>query len=71
MARAVVGNPQLILADEPTGNLDRTNAEIFARFLVDEHQRGRTIVLVTHDESLLHLGNRTLRLRAGQVVGGE
>lgn len=70
MARAVVGNPQLILADEPTGNLDRTNAGIFARFLVDEHQRGRTIVLVTHDESLLHLGNRRLQLRTGQVVGG-
>ena len=67
MARAVVGEPQLILADEPTGNLDRANSEIFANFLVDEHQRGRTIVLVTHDESLLHLGNRTVQLRAGRI----
>ena len=68
MARAVVGEPQLILADEPTGNLDRANSEIFAHFLSDEHRRGRTIVLVTHDESLLHLGNRTVQLRAGRVA---
>jgi putative ABC transport system ATP-binding protein len=59
----------LILADEPTGNLDRANSEILAEFLLDEHRRGRTIVLVTHDESLLHLGNRTLHLRAGRVAG--
>jgi putative ABC transport system ATP-binding protein len=69
MARAVVGGPQLILADEPTGNLDRANSEIFANFLADEHRRGRTIVLVTHDENLLHLGNRTVPLAAGRVVG--
>jgi putative ABC transport system ATP-binding protein len=69
MARAVVGEPQLILADEPTGNLDRANSQIFADFLVEEHRRGRTIVLVTHDESLLHLGNRTVQLRAGRAVG--
>jgi putative ABC transport system ATP-binding protein len=69
MARAVVGEPQLILADEPTGNLDRANSEIFANFLSDEHRRGRTIVLVTHDESLLHLGNRTVQLATGRVVG--
>jgi putative ABC transport system ATP-binding protein len=69
MARAVVGEPQLILADEPTGNLDRANSQIFADFLVAEHRRGRTIVLVTHDESLLHLGNRTVQLAAGRMTG--
>lgn len=68
VARAIVGEPQLILADEPTGNLDRENAEIFARFLAEENQRGRTIVLVTHDESLLDLGNRTIRLRSGKIA---
>ncbi|MBC8872998.1 MAG: ABC transporter ATP-binding protein [Planctomycetes bacterium] len=69
VARAIVGEPQLILADEPTGNLDRKNAEVFASFLSEENQRGRTIVLVTHDESLLDLGNRTVQLRSGQISG--
>ena len=67
VARAIVGEPQLILADEPTGNLDRKNADVFASFLSDENQRGRTIVLVTHDESLLDLGNRTVQLRSGKI----
>jgi putative ABC transport system ATP-binding protein len=62
-----VGEPQVILADEPTGNLDRRNAEIFADFLSEENQRGRTIVLVTHDESLLDLGNRTVQLCSGKT----
>ena len=69
MARAVVGEPQLILADEPTGNLDRANSQIFAGFLVAEHRCGRTIVLLTHDESLPHLRNRTVQLAAGRMVG--
>ena len=69
MARAIAGEPQLILADEPTGNLDRANSEAFASFLLDENRRGRTIVLVTHDESLLHLGNRSVELRSGRLSG--
>ncbi|OHB77928.1 MAG: hypothetical protein A2W31_16405 [Planctomycetes bacterium RBG_16_64_10] len=67
MARATAGAPELILADEPTGNLDQANSEAFARFLLDENQHGRTIVLVTHDESLLRLGNRTVQLRSGRL----
>lgn len=69
MARAVVAEPEIILADEPTGNLDRANSNTFADFLKDENQRGRTIVLVTHDESLLDLGNRTVQLCSGQLHG--
>ena len=68
MARAVIAEPDLILADEPTGNLDRANASVFADFLKNENQRGRTIVLVTHDENLLDIGNRTLQLRSGKIV---
>ena len=68
MARAVVAEPELILADEPTGNLDRANSDVFAEFLTEEHRRGRTIVVVTHDESLLDLGNRTVELRTGKLA---
>ncbi len=69
VARAIVGEPEVILADEPTGNLDRENTGVFANFLLDENQLGRTIVLVTHDESLLDLGNRTVQLRSGKISG--
>ena len=69
MARAIMAEPEILLADEPTGNLDRANSKAFADFLTDENQRGRTIVLVTHDESLLQLGNRTVRLQSGKLAG--
>jgi putative ABC transport system ATP-binding protein len=68
VARAVIAEPEILLADEPTGNLDQSNSKAFADFLVDENRRGRTIVLVTHDESLLQLGNRTVRLQSGKLA---
>ena len=67
IARALVNQPQLILADEPTGALDsRTGAEImelFARL----HQEGNTIVLVTHEEDIAAYAHRVVRLRDGMV----
>lgn len=71
MARAIASEPRLILADEPTGNLDRTNAQILVEFLLEENRRGRTVVLVTHDENLLQLGNRTIQLRSGKLSCSE
>lgn len=68
MARAIVAEPDIILADEPTGNLDRANSETFAQFLTEEHRQGRTIVVVTHDDNLLGMGNRSLELRAGTLA---
>ena len=67
MARAIAAEPEIILADEPTGNLDQANAEAFAQFLTDENRRGRTIVLVTHDARLLNLGNRRVQLDSGRL----
>lgn len=67
-ARAIAAEPQLILADEPTGNLDRGNTQAFADFLREENRQGRTIVLVTHSEQLLGIGNRTVELAGGQIV---
>jgi putative ABC transport system ATP-binding protein len=68
VARALVNGPSLLLADEPTGNLDsRTGDEIMALF--DElNSRGNTIVLVTHEEDIARHARRVVRLRDGRVV---
>ncbi len=68
IARALVNNPSIILADEPTGNLDsKTGIEIMG--LLDElHARGNTIILVTHEEDIAAYAHRTLKLFDGQIV---
>jgi len=68
VARAMAGDKTLILADEPTGNLDTQNVEIIAACLSEERERGRTILLVTHNESLLDIGTRSLHLNQGEVL---
>jgi len=70
-ARALVNNPSLILADEPTGNLDsRTSDEIMA-LLVDIHKAGNTIILVTHEESIARYAHRIIRLMDGRILSDE
>jgi len=68
IARALVNNPSLLLADEPTGNLDsKTGAELMALF--DQlNQRGNTILLVTHEDEIAHHARRIVKLMDGQVV---
>ncbi len=68
LARTLAGNPDLILADEPTGNLDRENTRMIAECLQEENSRGKTIVLATHDESLIELGNKQFYLVSGQLT---
>jgi putative ABC transport system ATP-binding protein len=71
VARALVNEPSILLADEPTGNLDsRTGSEILALF-DDLHHRGNTIVLVTHEEHVARHAVREVRLRDGKVVSDE
>ncbi len=67
VARALVGDPALVLADEPTGNLDSTATED-ALALIDElHEQGRTIVLITHEAEVAQRARRTVRVRDGRV----
>lgn len=67
IARALVNNPAIILADEPTGNLDsKTSVEIMA-LLEDIHKQGNTIILVTHEEDIAQHAHRIVRLKDGIV----
>jgi putative ABC transport system ATP-binding protein len=68
VARALVTDPALILADEPTGNLDSASAhEVLA--LIDElHQSGRTIVLITHESDVSQSAQRIMRIRDGRIL---
>ncbi len=72
IARALVNNPSIILADEPTGNLDsKSGAEIMEIFKRLNGERGITIVLVTHDSKVASYASRIIRLFDGQIVGEE
>ena len=68
VARALVNEPSILLADEPTGNLDSTTTEEIIGLFRDLHEKGQTIVVVTHEEDVAGRAQRIVRLRDGQVV---
>jgi putative ABC transport system ATP-binding protein len=68
IARALVNDPQLILADEPTGNLDTHSGAVIIQLLGELHAQGRTVVMVTHDRRLTTFAGSILRLVDGRVV---
>jgi putative ABC transport system ATP-binding protein len=70
VARAVAGDPLLLLADEPTGNLDSKNGQAVMRLLAEVHQAGSTLIMVTHDPSYAQLATRSVSLFDGRIVAG-
>jgi putative ABC transport system ATP-binding protein len=68
IARALANNPDVILADEPTGNLDSVNAHQIAKIFRELKDEGRTIVMVTHNLELTKYADRIVKLRDGQIV---
>ena len=70
LARMLANDPPIILADEPTGNLDPENAQSVQSFLKEANAEGRTIVMVTHDVRAAEIARRTLRLVDGKISNG-
>jgi putative ABC transport system ATP-binding protein len=71
VARALVNDPSLILADEPTGNLDSATGEEIMGLFGEIHRQGNTIILVTHEEYIARKANRIIRLRDGLIESDE
>ena len=71
LARALVTNPALLLADEPTGNLDTASALEILGLLQELHRAGRTVVLITHEPDVAATAGRVLRIRDGQIDSEE
>jgi putative ABC transport system ATP-binding protein len=71
IARALINNPRLILADEPTGNLDTTTGYTIMQMLSELHRGGRTVMVVTHDPRMLRFATRAIYLLDGKIVTRE
>lgn len=67
IARALVNNPSIILADEPTGNLDSKTSHDIMNLFQELHDKGNTIIMVTHEDDIAHYAHRIIRLRDGLV----
>jgi len=68
IARALVNNPKLILADEPTGNLDSKTGDVVLKTLIDLNKRGHTLIIVTHELYVAKYARRIIALRDGQII---
>ncbi len=71
VARALVNNPSIILADEPTGNLDSKTSIDIMKLFEEIHKKGNTIIVVTHEEDIAKHANRIIRLRDGVIESDE
>lgn len=71
IARALANEPQIILADEPTGNLDSKSGEEILKIFSELHDSGLTIIIVTHDPEITENGDRVIHMRDGRVISQE
>jgi putative ABC transport system ATP-binding protein len=71
VARALVNNPSIILADEPTGNLDSKTGKEIMQLFDDLHKAGNTIIVVTHEEDIAQHSHRIIRLLDGKILSDE
>lgn len=68
IARAIAGNPEIILADEPTGNLDTDSGNQIMGIIADLKRQGRTIILITHDNNIAHCADRIICISDGKLI---
>ncbi|MDL2249539.1 putative ABC transport system ATP-binding protein [Lachnospiraceae bacterium PF1-21] len=68
IARAIAAKPPVILADEPTGNLDSKTTEEIMEILTELHSAGRTVIIITHDDEIAERVNRVIRLKDGKII---
>lgn len=68
LARALINSPRLLLADEPTGNLDQANEEMVMNLFQERHQKGDTIIMVTHDPEVAEMADRIIHLHHGHIA---
>ncbi|HEY5550232.1 MAG TPA: ABC transporter ATP-binding protein [Candidatus Saccharimonadales bacterium] len=71
IARALINKPSIIIADEPTGNLDSFDSKVVMELFADIHRQGNTILLVTHNPELTRYANRVIYMSDGMIVGDE
>ena len=71
IARALVNNPSIILADEPTGNLDQTTGKIVIDTFLELNKQGRTIILITHDLNVANNARRIIHIQDGKIISDE
>lgn len=68
IARALINDPEIVLADEPTGNLDSKTGKDVLKILGELHKEGRTIVIITHDEAITRMTERVVKIRDGKLI---
>jgi putative ABC transport system ATP-binding protein len=71
IARALINKPSIIIADEPTGNLDSVDSRVVMELFADIHRQGNTILMVTHNPELTRFANRVIYMHDGMIVGDE
>jgi putative ABC transport system ATP-binding protein len=71
IARAIINKPNIIIADEPTGNLDSTDSKVVMELISDIHRQGNTVLFVTHNPELTRYANRVIYMHDGMIIGDE